>query len=310
MIYLISGDNAYRVRQELQKLTKNFAGEVVRLDGTDLDLAKLTDLIAGATLFGADKIVIIRSLSNNAVLWQNFESWSGRVSDSTTLVLLEGSVDKRTKTYKTLKKTATVIDATQWTERDVRDAEAWLDKLAHASKLVLTRPQVSQMVRRAIRPTESGKAVIDQMTLFQAVRSLIGAEKVSDKMIDAVLPADMNENIFELLGRALQGDRQEVERMVRHLKATDDPYRVMALLASQWTQFVALAGSQQSPSVVAENLSVHPYGLQKMVDFRGKFSRQRLHTLSTLLADKEYESKSTAIDPWYAVERFLFELTH
>lgn len=308
MLYLIIGENAYRTRQEIARISKGFNGEIVRVSGEDLTAGQLADLVAGSSLFASDQLAIIRDLSSNSSLWQEFEKWIPRIAESTVVILVEQSVDKRTKTYKALKKSGTIIEAAHWPERDYRLAEAWLDKMANESGILIAREQLADMVRRATHTGSGGKAYIDQMELWSAITALQGAERVTRDMIDTVMPPDMNENIFELFVTALQGDSSRLSEMLSNLKATEDPYKTFGLLANQWFQLVSLSVSTAPPSQVAGQLGMHPFPLQKMATYRTKFSRRELSRLSTLLARLDYESKTSSAEPWYAVERFLLAI--
>lgn len=308
MIYLIVGDNQYRVRQEIAKITRDFSGEVVRVDGAELTANSLADLVMGATLFSEHRTIIIRDLSDNATLWQQFEQWTSRVSDTNNIILCEKSVDKRTKVYKSLLKSVRLIEATQWTEREYRDAEAWLDKTAHQNNVLLQPRYLKELVRRATHAESSGKTIIDQSELYQALKSLSLLEHIDDTSIDAVMPPDLSENIYELFATALGGDRAALMRMLEHLKVTEEPYKVFGLIASQWFQYAALCLARSTPSEVAADLGVNAYGLQKLGSYQSIFTPSDLHVLTQKIAQLDIATKSTAVDPWYQTERFLLEV--
>jgi DNA polymerase-3 subunit delta len=308
VIYLIVGDNQYRVRQEIAKITRDFSGEVVRVDGAELTANSLADLVMGATLFSEHRTIIIRDLSDNATLWQQFEQWTSRVSDTNNIILCEKSVDKRTKVYKSLLKSVRLIEATQWTEREYRDAEAWLDKTAHQNNVLLQPRYLKELVRRATHAESSGKTIIDQSELYQALKSLSLLEQIDDTSIDAVMPPDLSENIYELFATALGGDRAALMRMLEHLKVTEEPYKVFGLIASQWFQYAALCLARSTPSEVAADLGVNAYGLQKLGSYRGLFTPSDLHALTQKIAQLDIATKSTVVDPWYQTERFLLEV--
>lgn len=308
MIYLIVGDNQYRVRQEIAKLTRDFDGEVVRVDGAELTANSLADLTMGATLFSANRTIIIRDLSDNSALWEHFDQWIARVPETNNIIMLEKTVDKRTKIYKSLLKSVRLIEATQWTEREYRDAEAWLDKTAHQHSVLLQPRHIKEMVRRATHADSAAKAIIDQTELYQALKSLSLLEQVDDTSVDAVMPPDLSENIYALFTTALSGDRSGLMRMLEHLKVTEDPYKAFGLIASQWFQYVALCSARSTPSQVAADLGVNSYGLQKLASYQGLFSPHELHKLTQMIAQLDIATKSSVVDPWYQTERFLLEL--
>jgi len=308
VIYLIVGDNQYRVKQESAKITHGFEGEIVRVDGAELTANSLADLVMGSTLFSEKRTIIIRDLSENVTLWQQFDEWIPRVSDTNTIILCEQSVDKRTKAYKSLLKSVRLIGASQWTEREYRDAEAWLDKTAHQNKVLLQPRYLKELVRRATHADSTGKTIIDQSELYQALKSLSLLEQIDDRSIDAVMPPDLSENIYELFATALRGDRAELMRMVAHLKVTEEPYKVFGLIASQWFQYVSLCLARTTPSEVAADLGVNAYGLQKLASYQSIFTPSDLHVLTQKIAQLDIATKSTAVDPWHQTERFLLEV--
>lgn len=307
MLYVILGDNSYRAEQEITSISGSFDGEIVSVTGEDMTADRLADYLAGNTLFSADQLIIIRNLSKNTVLWPNLESWFPRIADSRTVVLVERTLDKRTKTYKALKKTATVIEAPHWTEREYRDAEAWVDKIAHSMKVVIGSQLIANMVRRAMHSDDSGKIYIDQTELLHALSSMKGSKQATADIVDTLMPPDVQENTFELLTVALERKKSRLATMISHLKATEDPYRTFGLLANQWFQLVSLSITDKPSGEVAQALGVHTYPLQKMASYRKRFDRKTLSRLTALMAQLDHDTKTTTTDPWYAVERFLLE---
>lgn len=305
MIYLIVGENTYQAAAELRRLTKD-AVEVERLDGVQLSDSTLSDSMRGATLFSAQRTIVVRDLSERQDLLEKFIAWAGDVPADTTIILVEQKLDKRTKAYKALLKVATVIAVDYWSNRDTRLAEEWLRQLAGAAGITLSGSQVQNMVQRAFLPTErAGQYFIDQSQLAQAVAALRVLDTATDDSIAAVLPPAPGETVFALLEYAIQRDHKEVQLILQQLHLSEDPYRAFGAIAKQWSQLVAVAMARDS----AAELSIHPYVLGKLRQQARSITRQQISELTNLAADLDARMKISEVTPWEAVDRFIMALT-
>ena len=102
MIHVLYGENEFQKRQALQALIKE--ADVVRYDGEALSLEELQDIFIGQTLFGDSINHIIVGLSGNGDIWPVLSTIV--CDEQKTIILIENAIDKRTKTYKWLQKTA------------------------------------------------------------------------------------------------------------------------------------------------------------------------------------------------------------
>jgi DNA polymerase III delta subunit len=302
VIYLLTGDNAYQVRQHTAKLLQSAHGAPKRLDGDSISLNTLPDLMMGMSLFGAPEPLVIRGLSENESVWQKFVEWIPRVNDEQLIILIEPKLDKRTKAYKTLVGQVEVIETKQWSDRDQRLAAEWLRTRAKELKISLSPSHVEDMVRRAHVPSEKpGTFLIDQMRLHSALQALGGDTEVADDMIDAVMPKAMGDTIFDLLSIAAEGNKPHVRTVLDELRAREDAHKVFAILASQWVQLVSVAISEG----VTADLGIHPYVVQKLSVTARQFSRGELRTLTRLAALIDTGMKRSQFEPWDGVERFV-----
>mgnify|MGYP003362350232 CR=1 FL=1 len=173
MIYLIIGTNAYRAQYELQQLAKSLDVRPEKIDAASLDLNKLADTVRGLSLFQERRLIIVEHLSERKDLWDKLGEWASDIAAETYLVLIEPRPDKRTKTFKTLQKTAKLIEAIPLTDRQRPAAEKWLLDYASEHGVKLTKTQASDMVARAIVDDEKSRsAEIDQLQLTHAVAAL------------------------------------------------------------------------------------------------------------------------------------------
>ena len=310
MMYLIVGENGYQRVLAVQKITAATKLMPEKYDGATLSEAQLADCIAGATLFSTKRLVIITDLSSNKPVWDKLHDWVGRVSDDTTLVLVEAKPDKRTKTYKALVKAGTLIMAEPWTDRQVNEAVRWASERAKERGATITAAQAQQIVMRSMQASERpGAFIIDQQLVDNALQALSLLDEINDDAIAAVLPDSAAESVFELMDTALSGDTERTKALLTSLHACADPYMVQGFLVSQWAQLMALKLSGEDPATVAERIGSSPFVLRKLHKHSAALSQARAKELTELLASLDIRLKTTGMEPWVAVDRFIGALT-
>lgn len=298
MISLLSGDNTFEAERAVQALVSQFSGVAERVDGSTLELRQLPDLLMGVTLFADKRLVIIKNLSENKDVWANFGDWLPRISDDIDVVLVEVKPDKRTVTYKDLKKQATVTEFAQWTDRDVAKAEKWVLDEAKRQRVSLDTKCAQVLVRRV------GS---DQWQLFYALEKLALVDRVTVEVIEALIDANPAENVFNLFDAALRGDGAKVTAMVRGLEVSEDPYRLFALLSGQAFQLAAVVTSGQSDDV-AKDFGIHPYGVSKLESSARQLGRGGAKKIIRAFAEADDDMKLSRADPWLLIERALMKV--
>ena len=294
MITLLTGENGFENERALKALASSFDGTVERIDGSELDIKQLPDLLMGVSLFASKRLVVIKNLSENKTLWSQFGDWIARVSPDIHLVLVEPKPDKRTKTYKDLQKAADVRESKLWTERDAGVAEQWVAAEAKQDK------KCAQFLVRRVG--------VDQWLLSQALHKLSVAETVSVETIEDIIEPNPTENVFMLFESALKGDALKIKKMLAILETTEDAYRLLGLLSGQAVQFAVLALSDKPSAEVAKDMGVHPYAMSKLAPAAKKLGRTGAKRIVAAFSEADEAVKSSAVDPWLLIERALIKV--
>lgn len=299
MITVLTGENNFEVNQALQAIVRAFDGAAEKIDGSELDLKQIPDLLMGGTLFASKRLVVVKNLSENKAVWPDFADWLPRVSDDVHLVLVEPKLDKRTKTYKDLQKLATVTEFAAWSERDTAKAEQWAMGEARALDVDIDTASVRLLVQRV---------GADQWLLHHALQKLSVLGRISPDIITEVIDANPSENVFDLFESALRGNGAKVKQMIATLELTEDPYRLFGLLSGQAFQLAALAvAGDKSNAEVAKDLGVHPYGLGKLATYAHRLGRGGAKKIIAAFAEADTAMKTSPAEPWLLIERALFK---
>ncbi len=299
MITFLTGENTFELTRALDVIVGAFDGTVEKFDGSDLQLAQLPDLLLGGTLFAEKRLVVIKGLSENKQLWDALPDWLSRMSDDIHLVLVEQKPDKRTKTYKDLKKHANVQEFVLWGDRDISTAESWVVAEAKRQSLALDKKSAQTLVARV---------GMDQWQLYQALQKLAVLDNVTSEVISQIIEATPSENVFNLLEAALRGNSQQVTQMVQGLQRSQDPYMTFGLLSGQVFQLAALAISNKPAGEVASDIGAHPYALSKLEPHSKRLGRTGTRKVVSIFADTDVAMKSTATDPWLLIEEALIKV--
>ena len=298
MIYLLCGDNEFEKQAALVALVGD--ADVVRYDGEELTLADMQEITIGQTLFSQSAVYVISKLSENPDIWPRLPEIS--FDDNNTIILIEGKLDKRTKTYKWLQKVAKTQEFVPLSDRQKPQLITWCETQTHERGYKLTRKQIGMLIDRL---------GFDQLRLSNFLDQLALAEKITDALINDLVPLARSENVFDLFVAALSKDYETVHSIISYLESesgTDGAYQTMGLLASQATNLVALVLAGGDNNMVAADLSVNPYVLQRLPSSARTIDIEHLKRINDALFQADLQMKTTGVNPWLLIETALVDL--
>jgi len=301
VISVLTGENSFEIDREIKRCIAVFSAEVEKFDGVDMTKEKFADIFMGTSLFASERLVIIRHLSENKTMWSELDAWIDRLSDETSLILIEPKPDKRTKTYKLLQKRAEVHEFKALSDRDFSMAEMWLKSEAKKLNVELELAAAKELVIRL---------GVEQWTLLNELEKLAAFEVITKQIVESHTPQSAHDSVFELLTMALSGKSKTVHEMLANIRINNDPYMTFGLLSSQIFQLAALVMGDKSSDEVAKDVGAHPFALKKLAGYRQKINRQKMAKIIELAADADMESKTTSTDPWALIEALLIKISH
>lgn len=303
MVTLLYGPNAYRRDKAFSSIREKFletasAVGIERFDGDDLEVVRLPELLQGASLFAASRLVVIRGASTNKKLWEALGDAVETVPDETHLVLIEAAPDKRTRTFKQLAKYAQVVVCDQPGEHEL---QAWLiDEASRAGK-ELSPSLARQLIMRV---------GVDQQLLFHELEKvLLSPHDITKELIDEVVESSEEGNAFALLDAVLAGQAKQVDAQLRALKTSEDPYRLIGLVTSQvFSLALVWAGQKLPPAQIAAETGLHPFVVKKLAQTAKRLTRAKLDEVVGTVVQLDDRLKTSAAEPWELLELALAKI--
>ncbi len=304
MISFLFGQNRYALKSRLRSIADEFAAENIhgaaapeRLSGARLEASELYSLLLGGSLFGERRLVILDDCSQNPAVWSALgEAVQDGLPASTHLVVVEQSPDKRSKTFKTLQKTADLV--VEAGPESLIKLLGWVLEEARRRRVELSEPAARRLLELAGPDQERLANELDK--LF--VHSTIKTELVED-LVEPVSSA----SVFGLIDAVISRRPQQVGRILDGLRGSEEPSKILALLVGQLHSLAILlaSGGRRDIDRLAAEAGIHPYALRNL---RARAAGLSLAELSRLIeaADKLDESlKNSRGDEWLLLETVL-----
>lgn len=308
MITLFIGSNSFAITREIARREAAFSGEIEKIDGREVTLESLPQLLSGATLFADKRLVVISELSENSSVWQVLPEWLERLSDDVDLMLVEPAPDKRTKAYKALQVAAEVKEFPLLTERDSFKAEQWLLAEAKDMGAKIDKPAVRELLKRSLLPADRGQPVIDQWQAFHSLEKLAVLGVITAEHVENYIDIQPVDSVFGVFETALRGDREALHQLLADLEPREDPYKVFGLLSSQVFQLAALVANDQPSAETAKAIGVHPFALSKLAPMAKKLSKGELRRIVLAMSEADEAMKTSKGTPWTLIEQALMKI--
>lgn len=304
MLVTLTGNNAYALQQELRRLTAAFVAEhtdmgLEKFDGEELDPKRLPSIVQALPFLAAKRMVVLRAPSAQKAVAEGLEKLLGDVPDTTDLIIIEPSLDKRTSYYKALQKKT---ELRVFAELDERALATWLVGQAKATGAKLSTADASYLVHRV---------GTNQAMLANELAKLISYNPaISRATIDDMTDPMPQSSVFDLLDAALAGNTPKVLGLYREQRQQKvEPLAILAMLAWQLHILAVIkAAGPRSPQDIASQAKISPYVVRKSSTAARNLSLPHLKQLVSDAYRLDLRLKSQPIDPDDALQQFLISL--
>lgn len=304
MVITLCGENAFEVRQALDAVVAAFvqhhgANAVERLEGATTTTTQLREAVSAVSLFAPQRLVILKNPSANKELFTPLDELVSAVPDGSALVVVDGALDKRTKTYKTLK---AKTDFREFAALSESQLLKWMHQKVSDGKGEMT-PAAARLLMEYVGS--------DQWQLAGEIEKLLAFQpNITEETIKKLVTPNLQASAFALLDAALAGRADATHQQLHQLRASSDPYEFFGLLVWQANALALVAAaSKMSSTELASQSGLKPFVVQKTQGLVGRMGTAKVREIVETLATLDMQLKSTGIEPWLLVAQALDKIT-
>jgi len=316
-VYLILGEADYLQRRlkagfknsvPAEEQTMNFAS----YDMDTVPLAVALDDAMAAPFFGERRVVCIDNpqfLTGETKKQKvdhdidSLQTYLGSPMPSTVLVFFAPyeKLDGRKKVVKQLKKTATMIEIGNFSERDVRQ---FIGDQLKSDGYSMAPNALNELIQRTDADLTLMMSELPKLELFT-----LPAKEIQLSAVTGLVRQTLTQNVFDLVNRVLAKDTAGAVTLYRELLlAKEEPLRINAILQGQFRLLIQtkiLAKQGYSQGKLASILKVHPYRIKLALQSHRRFKLTDLNRAYLGLFRVEQQMKSTAMEPEMLFSLFM-----
>lgn len=301
--YLLFGEEAYLKKQYKDKLVRAVAAEGDTLNfssfqGKETNPAKLIDLAETLPFLAERRVILVEDSGFFKNSCDILADYLPKMSESSCFIFVESEVDKRTKTFKAIKKAGAAIEfgvqgealLTRWV----------LGRIGRENKKI-TKSVLQLFLSRAGSDMSNIDRELEKLLCYTWKKDVI-----EEADVKAVVTQRLENQIFDMVD-AISGHRQE-----RALELYDDllalkeaPMKILYLIMRQFRillQVKELSRKGYAGADLAKKIGVPGFALRKYIAQEKSFTREQILASLEDGAAAEEDVKTGRLNDKIAVE--------
>jgi len=269
-VYLFCGDEFYLLRRYVASLKKGVLGDdasdvnFTAFDGnTGYDVSELKDICMTLPFFADRRMVIVE----NSGLFggdSGFDAFIPRLPDTTVLLLIEHSSDKKTKLYKAIKENGYICEFNTPTPEQA--AEFCAGYLGREGKRI-SKADCEYFVNNVGGDLYNISTEMDKLIDYTGPK-----DSVTRQDIDAICSMQIENRIFEIVDRLLEKDFKAAMGIYHDLiNLREQPLGILRFIVSRYLKLIAVRDEMDRGRSITEAASA-----LKMPDWLFKKERARI----------------------------------
>ncbi len=302
MVTVLCGSNEFMLKVELKKLTAEFIQQnddlaLEKFDGESAELNTVLDAVQSVPFLSTNKMVIIKSLGKQ--LSENINKIIDQTADTTSLIIFEPHIDKRTSYYKTLKNQKNFFELTELDERSLAN---WAVNYAKEQGAELSYDTAVFLISRVGANQLNLSNEIKKLSQYNLLISRDSVELLTDQIPQS--------KIFDLIDSAFNGNYKKALKIYDEQRTQKvEPVQIIGMITWQLNAIAVVKyAGDRSIQQIAKDSSINPYALEKSKKLASKMTAGKLKAMIKGLSEIDVLSKTTQIDVDQALKLYIMSL--
>ncbi|MGN0299494.1 MAG: DNA polymerase III subunit delta [Lachnospiraceae bacterium] len=308
-VYLLYGEEGFLRKSYKNRFLNEIAGDDDMncniFEGSGIELREVREIADTMPFFAERRLVILEYTGLFQSASEEWVRWLDTVPDTTCVLFVENTVDKRTKLFKKVRDKGYCVELGR---QNPDQLKRWIIGLGKQNKMVVTLQAAEALLECCGDDMECIKNELDKVMAYA-----MDQQGVTPKEVWEICSESTENRIFEMIDLVAKGKAQQVLELYYDLVALKEPpMRILFLLARQFNQLMQvreLTASGMGKDNIASKMKLRPFVVGKLMNQARVFSFDQLKSWVILCVDFEEQVKTGFLNDRIAVEMLLVQIS-
>ena len=290
--YLIYGEEAYMRQNLKQRLRKAVVGDdtmnYTYMEGKDASVEAIMDIGDTMPFFAERRLILVENSGFFKKEADKLSAYLPDMPESTCLVFVEESIDKRNKLYK---KVNSIGYAAECKRQGPAELRRWVARgLAQSGKKIQVAT-LDDFLARVGDDMENIRQEMEKLIAYTGDR-----EEVTAADLDAVTTSQLSDRVFDMIDAiATRNQQRALDLYYDLLQLKEPPMKILVLIARQFhgiLQVKELREKGLSADQIAERMGQRSFIVKRYMNQASRFSKTELEQFVQMSVETDEAVKS------------------
>lgn len=305
-VYLLYGDEDYLKLQYKNKLLRALVTEgdtmnFSRFEGKEAQVPALIDLAETMPFFAEHRVILVEDSGFFKNAAPQLAEYLPDMPETTCMIFIEKEVDKRSKTYKSLKDIGRMVE---FKTPDEKMLTRWVLTVLQKNGKKLTQPTMQLFLEKAGNSMGNIDRELEKLICYVGDREIIQMDDVEE-----ICTSQTENRIFDMIHMMAEKRQKEALELYYDLLALKEPpMRILFLLVRQFNillQVKTMVAAGMEQNQIADRAGLRSFTIRRYRSEAGHFSVQKLKEALRDCARAEEDVKTGRLDDRLSVELIL-----
>ena len=305
-IYLLYGEEAYLIRQYRDKLKRALLGDgsdmnVNRFEGKGVPVPQIIDMAETLPFFADRRVIILEYTELFKSGGEKLSEYLKKPAESSSFILVEREVDKRSGLYKTVKKLGY---AAEFGRQDAKTLQKWVCGILKKEKKQISQETLQLFLEGTGDDMENIRKELEKLLCYT-----LDSEVITSKDVEEICVPQIQNHIFDMITAIANGSGEQALKLYYDLLSLrEPPMRILALISRQFNlllQVKELAQKGYPQAMIGEKVGLHGFIAGKYMKQASGFKVPFLKQAREDCAQTEYAFKSGKLGERMSVELLI-----
>lgn len=310
-VYLLYGEEDYLKRQACHQLKNALvaADDTMNLStfqGKGQDEKEIIELSQTLPFFQEHRVILLEETEFIGKCSDEFLDNLKELPDTTVIIMVEESVDKRSRLYKWIQKNGYVAEFAYQEESALRQ---WITEYLQKDGKGMDGPAIHMVLERTDCKMSAIENELQKLVLYVGNREKITVEDVKE-----LVPEPVNNQIFRMISAVSEGKtRQALDYYYDLLALKEPPMRILFLMVREFNMLFRvknLAQQGRQDGEIAKTVGTPPFAVKKYKATGKQYSYAVLKTQLNQCAKMENLVKNGDMNERIAIEMLILQFAN